>query len=115
MPFAAENTMMIVGLVSFGVIAWLFCAFSLASLARGAGRSHNVWMVVGLLTGPVGLAVGYLYLRTSGERHRRRRYGERGKYDVPEMIRCPKCGESVPRSFDTCQFCKERLQAGRRR
>lgn len=115
MPFAAENTLMIVALASMGVLAWLFCAFTAASLARSNGQSYNVWLVIGLLTGPIGLAVVYFYLRVSGERYRRTRYGEGHQYDIPEMIRCPKCGESVPRSFDNCQFCGAPLHHGRRR
>lgn len=115
MPFAAENTVMIVGLASMGAIAWLFCAFSLAALARGQGQSYNLWLLVGVVTGPLGLAAGYGYFRATGERYRRSRYGEGGKYDIPEMIKCPGCGQSVPRSFEECQFCRRPLHAGKRR
>ncbi len=115
MPFAADKTMMVIGLVSMGVLAWLFCAFTLAALARGVGQSYNLWMFVGLVTGPVGLVAGYLYFRVTGERYRRSRYGEGGKYDLPEMVRCPACGESIPRSYEVCQFCRQPLHAGKRR
>ena len=115
MPFAADNSLMIIGLVLVGVLAWLFCAFTLAAMARSVGQNYNLFMVIGLLTGPVGLAAGYIYFRVTGERYRRSRYGEGGKYDVPEIIRCPSCGQSVPRSYDYCQFCDAPLHAGRRR
>jgi hypothetical protein len=114
MPVAATNTTMIVGLASVGVLVWLFCAFSTASLARTNGRSYNLWLLVGLLTGPLGLGFSYLYYRVTGERYRRTRYGEGHHYDIPEMVRCPSCNESVPRSFESCQFCGAPLHRGRR-
>lgn len=115
MPLAAEDTLKIAGLVSMGAILWLFCAFTIAARARGVGQSYRLWLFVGLVTGPVGLVAGYLYFKVAGERYRRSRYGEGGKYDIPEMIRCQGCGQSIPRSFEECQFCGRPLHAGKRR
>lgn len=115
MPFAAENTLMILGLGSMALLAWLFCAFSASSLARANGQSGGLWLAIGLLTGPLGLAAIYFYIRITGERYRRERYGDGGQYNLPEMVRCPGCGQSVPRSFDACQFCGAPLHGGKRR
>lgn len=115
MCFAASNTIMIVGLVSCGVLLWLFCGFTLAGMGRSNGENYNLWMLIGMLTGPVGLGFGWLYFRMTGERHRRIRYGAGHHYDMPEIIRCPNCGQSVPSGFDTCQFCKSPLHGRGRR
>lgn len=114
MPFAAENTMMIIALASTGILAWLFCAYSAASLARSNGHSYNLWLAIGLLSGPVGLAVIYFNIRITGERYRRTRYGDGQQYDLPEIVQCPKCDQSVPRSFESCQFCGAPLHGGKR-
>ena len=117
MDTAATSTdkTMVIALVSIAVLGWLFCAFSTSSLARANGRDHQVWFALGLLLGPLALVIGFLMFRSGGERQRRKRYGEGGQYDVPEMVRCPKCGESVPKSYGTCQFCGASLQPGKRR
>jgi hypothetical protein len=105
MPLAAENTTMIIALVASGVLIWLFCAYSAAAFARANGQSYNAWIVIGLMGGPITLAFAYLYFRTTGERHRRKRHGEGHRYDLPEIVRCNNCGQSVPSSFPQCQFC----------
>jgi hypothetical protein len=114
-PLAAENTVMIIALVSSGVLIWLFCAFSTAAVARASGQSYNIWLLIGFLGGPVSLAFVFLLSRVIGERHRRIRHGEGRRYDVPEMIRCPRCGQSVPSSFPRCQFCGSPLHGAKRR
>ena len=114
MPFAAENTMMIIALVSIGALVWLFCAYSAASLARSNGHSYGLWLAIGLLSGPVGLAVIYVTMRVSGERSRRTRYSDGEQYDLPGMIQCPGCKQSLPRSFESCQFCGAPLHIGKR-
>lgn len=112
--FAASNTVMVVALVASGILLWLFCAFTLASMARSNGENYSLWMIIGFMTGPLGLGVGWVYFRYTGERHRRIRYGAGHHYDMPEMIRCPGCGQSVPSGFQTCQFCHTPLH-GRHR
>jgi len=115
MPFAAEDTLMMVALASMGILLWLFCAYSAGSLARSNGHSYNLWLAIGLLSGPVGLAAIYLNIRITGERYRRTRYGDGQQYDLPEIVQCPKCNQSVPRAFESCQFCGAPLHGGKPR
>lgn len=115
MYFAAENTIMIAGLVSIGVIVWLFCMYSTANIARSNGENPTIWFVVGLLAGPVGLGFAWLYFRLTGERYRRIRHGAGHRYDMPEIIQCPGCRQSVPSAYQTCQFCGASLHSGRGR
>jgi hypothetical protein len=105
MYFAASNTIMIVALVSAGALLWLFCMYTLGNMARANGENRTLWMLIGLFTGPVGLAFGWLYFRLTGERYRRIRHGAGKQYDMPEIVKCPGCGQSVPSAFHTCQFC----------
>ena len=114
MYFAATNTVMVLALVGLGIVLWLFCAYSAAAMARTNGESDGLWLFIGLATGPIGLGAAWRYFRMSGERHRRIRYGAGHTYDMPEIIRCPGCGQSVPSAFETCQFCNSPLH-GRRR
>jgi hypothetical protein len=113
MYFAATNTTMVIALVSCGILAWLFCAYSCSNLARGNGESTTLWFAIGLFTGPLGLAVAAVYFRLAGERHRRIRHGAGHKYDMPEIMRCPGCGQSVPSAYSTCQFCGAPLHSRR--
>jgi hypothetical protein len=115
MHFAAENTVRNIGLIASAVLIWLFCAFSTAAVARANGRGYHLWLFIGLLGGPVAFAFAYLFFRITGERHRRIRHGEKRQYDVPEMVRCPGCGQSVPGSFTRCQFCGSPLHGGAKR
>jgi hypothetical protein len=111
--YASTNTVMVIAFVACGVIAWLFCMYTAGNIARTNGGNYSLWMAIGFLTGPVGLAFSWSYFRLTGERHRRIRYGAGKKYDMPEIIQCPNCGQSVPSAFDTCQFCHAPLH-GRR-
>ena len=115
MPLAASNTIAIIGITSVAVILWLFCAFSAANTARSNGQSYNAWLLAGLVGGPVTWLFGALYFRFAGERSVRARHSERGQADLPEIIRCTSCGQSVPSSFKTCQFCGQPLHSRKRR
>jgi hypothetical protein len=112
---SSNDTMMVIALVSFAVLGWLFCAFYTAGRARANGRNYHLWLTIGLLLGPIAFVLSLVLFRSIGERHRRQRYGEGGKYDVPEMMTCPGCGESVPRSYGSCQFCGASLSRGKRK
>jgi hypothetical protein len=114
MYFAASNTLAIVAVVSLAILGWLFCGFTAAAMARTNGENYNLWLIIGILTGPLGLFAAWAYFRYSGERHRRIRYGAGHQYDMPEIIRCPGCGQSVPSAFEACQFCHTHLH-GRNR
>lgn len=113
MYFAASNTVMVIALVSSGILFWLFCMFTTAGMARANGQSYNLWLLIGLFTGPLGLLFAWLFFRFSGERHRRIRHGAGHQYDMPEIIQCPGCKQSIPSGFHTCQFCGTPLH-GRR-
>ena len=115
MPLGAEDTVMIIAVSASAFLIWLFCGFSTASIARTNGSSYNVWLLAGLLGGPVALVVAYLYFRHAGERHRLARYSEGGRYNLPEMTQCPRCDQSVPASFQNCQFCGAPLHRKGRR
>jgi hypothetical protein len=104
-PLGAENTVMLIAVVASGVIIWLFCAFSTASIARTNGASYNAWLLAGFVGGPVALLIAYLYFRYAGERYRLARHSDGGRYNLPEIMQCPHCDQSVPSSFDKCQFC----------
>lgn len=112
--YFASNTVMVIALVASGVLVWLFCAFSAAALARSNGESYNLWLLIGVVTGPLGLLFARLYFRVSGERYRRIRHGAGRQYDMPEIIECPGCRQSVPSGFHTCQFCGTPLHGKRR-
>ena len=112
--YFASNTVMVIALVASGVLVWLFCAFSAAAQARSNGESYNLWLLIGLVTGPLGLLFAWLYFRLSGERYRRIRHGAGRQYDMPEIIECPGCRQSVPSGFHTCQFCGTPLHGKRR-
>lgn len=94
-----------IAIIAVTVVAWLFCMYTTAELGRSNGQSYGLWVTIGFLTGPFGLAFAFIYFRLTGERHRRMRYGVGGKSDLPEIIRCPQCGQSVPSAFECCQFC----------
>lgn len=113
MLFAAVEISRI-ALVAVGVLVWFGCAFYTAGMARNNGSNYHLWLLIGVLTGPLGLVFGYLYLKMTSERSRRIRYGEGGKSDIAEMVHCPNCGESVPRSFVDCQFCGASLSRKKR-
>ena len=115
MPFGAEETIMIIAVAASAVLIWLFCAFSTVSVARNSGDANSAWLLAGFLGGPVALAFTYLYFRYLGEQHRVARHGEGGRYNLPEMIQCPRCNQSVPSSFQDCQFCGAPLHRRGRR
>ncbi len=94
-----------IALISIAVIGWLFCAFYTAETANSYGADYTFWLLLGILTGPLSVPLAVLYFRLSGERYRRRRYSVDGKSDLPRMVRCLRCGEMVPESFERCQFC----------
>ncbi|MFH1150446.1 MAG: hypothetical protein V1748_08220 [Actinomycetota bacterium] len=102
-----------IAIIAVGIVVWLFCMYTCAELARSNGQSYGLWVTIGFLTGPIGLAFAWAYFRLTGERHRRIRYGVGGKSDLPEIIQCPRCGQSVPSAFECCQFCGSPLH-GRR-
>lgn len=112
--FFAEVEFSKIALVSVAVLAWLGCSFYTAGMARNSGKSYHLWLLIGFLTGPVGLLFGYVFLHLTSERTRRIHYGEGGRSDIAEMVKCPNCGQSVPRSFGECQFCGASLY-GRKR
>ncbi|MHB8896656.1 MAG: hypothetical protein ACYC99_15985 [Candidatus Geothermincolia bacterium] len=112
--YFAANTIMIVALISCAVLFWLFCMFTTANIARSNGENYNLWMLIGLFTGPVGLLFTLVYFRFSGERYRRIRHGAGKTYDMPEIVQCPGCGQSVPSGFNSCQFCGAALHGHRR-
>jgi hypothetical protein len=114
MPFCAENTLMIIAVSGSAVLVWLFCAFSAASIARDNGYNYNLWLLIGFLGGPIALAGTYLYFVRAGERHRLARHSDGGRYGLPEMIHCPQCKQSVPSSYDDCQFCGAPLHRKRK-
>jgi len=103
-----------IAIISVAVVAWLFCAFSAAEIARTNGGSYNFWLLVGLMTGPLGLALTYGYYRLTGERYRRYRHGVGRRSDLPEMTRCPGCGEWVPIGYERCQFCGTEIHGKKR-
>lgn len=109
MSYAANETLPLVAVISLAVIAWLACAFKVAGIASNNDANYQLWAILGLLTGPVGLAISYFYFRATGERHRTARYSVSGKDDLPQMISCPRCHQSVPRIYEACQFCGEPL------
>lgn len=98
-----------IALILVAVLAWLGCALYAGGVARNNGESYQLWFVIGLLAGPVGLVVCVLFFRTSGERRRRMKFGSPQEGNLPEMTRCPRCNRSVPVSFEQCQFCGEPL------
>lgn len=109
LSYVAKVTLAQVAIVSIAVIAWLACAFRAASIASNNDANYQLWAVLGLLTGPVGLAISYFYFRVTGERHRTARYSVSGRGDLPQMISCPGCHQSVPRIYESCQFCGQPL------
>lgn len=87
------------------VVAWLACTFYAAGRASNNDANYWGWTALGLLTGPLGAAIAYVYFRNAGESKRIKRYSVDGREDMPRIITCPGCGESVPLSYECCQFC----------
>jgi len=99
-----------IAMICVAVLAWLGFAFYTGGIGRNNGQSYHVWLLIGFLTGPVGLLFAFVYFRMAGERGVRHRYGDDDGVDVlPTMIRCPSCGETVPSRFETCQFCQAKI------
>lgn len=98
-----------IAIISLAVIGWFACAFYAGGMARNEGMSYHLFWMIGFLTGPLGLAFSLIYFRMTGERYRRERFSVKGTHDIPEMERCPQCGQAVPVSYDCCQFCGEPL------
>ncbi len=109
MRFVAMELAVVAGIV-VAVVIWGASAFYCGGIARNNGKSYNLWFVLGILGGPFALGVAYLFFVASGERHRRMRYADRKAGNFPEIVQCPRCKQSVPTSFDTCQFCGEPLR-----
>jgi ribosomal protein L32 len=110
----ANITLATVALLCIVVVLWLACAFYAAGRANNNGANYYYWTMIGLLSGPIGAAVAFFYFRAESERSRTRRYSEDGKGDVPKMISCPNCGESIPRVYEACQFCGKPVLKHRR-
>lgn len=114
--YFAEVSIARIAIYSVIVVVWFFCAFNAAAIARNNGESYGVWLVIGLLTGPFGLAFTAIFFWFTGERRRRLRHGRKERADfLPDIVNCPKCGSSVPSSYERCQFCGARLKRKHRR
>src|SRR5665647_2380367 len=113
--FIASVSVPLIAGIAIAVVFWFWCAFTAAAISRANGQSYNLWLLIGIVTGPIGLIIAYMTGRATGERHRRIRHGEGHKYDMPEMMQCPHCGQSVPSHFESCQFCRAPLHQKRRR
>ncbi len=94
-----------IAVISIAVLGWFFCAFYTAETANTYGSDYSLWLIIGILLGPASIPLALIYFRLSGERYRRRKYSVDGKSDLPKMVRCTRCGEFVPESFERCQFC----------
>lgn len=105
MIFLGNITLAQVAAASLIVVAWLACAFYAAGRASNNDANYWGWTTLGLLTGPLGAAIAYVYFRNAGESKRIKRYSVDGREDMPRIITCPGCGESVPLSYECCQFC----------
>lgn len=104
-----------IALICVAVLAWLACAFYAAGTARNNGESYNLWLIIGVLTGPLGLVFALVYFRLTGERYRRRRYAAEEKSDIAAVTRCPNCNQVIPVTFERCQFCGCPLDRRKRR
>jgi uncharacterized membrane protein len=102
-----------VAIVLVAVLVWVGCALYTAGTARNNGGSYGLWLLVGFITGPLGLVFGMVYFGLTGERHRRVRAGIGEKSDIARVERCPGCHELVPVTYESCQFCGTPLSKGK--
>jgi len=109
LTFSAGLSLAQASVILVAVMLWVACALKAAGIAHNNDGNYQLWAAVGLLTGPVGLAASYFYFRATGERHRTARYSVDGRSDLPQMTSCPKCGQSVPKIYENCQFCGQPL------
>jgi len=103
--FLAAVNLAVIAVISLGAVAWLWCAFWVGATARSNGERYGLWLLIGFATGPLGVVIAYFYFRSTGERRRRTRHSVDRQSDIPMMMTCPNCHQSVPTSYDACQFC----------
>lgn len=104
-----------IALVCVAALVWVGSAFWAAGYARDNGGDYGLWLLIGTLTGPLGLIASFLYFRVESDKQRRARHSVKGTHDIPEMMPCPNCGQHIPSGFERCQFCGADLRHGRRR
>lgn len=95
---------------------WLLCGIGAASIAQGRGASGCLWFGIGVLLGPLGLALAF----TAGSQkecpHCRKKIH-------PGATKCPFCQSSLenaavapvvprPQASDYCRNCGRPLLAG---
>ena len=103
-----------IAIISTAVVVWFGAAFYAAGYARNNGGDYSLWIIIGIITGPVGLIAALVYYGLAGETQQRSRHSVKGSHDIPEMVPCPDCKEMVPSGFDACQFCGAELTRRRR-
>ena len=67
------------------VFAWLFFGIVSAAIAWHRGSSTVAFFIVGLLLGPIGILIAWLFTGT----------------------RCPTCRRKISASATTCRYCRD--------
>jgi hypothetical protein len=80
------------------VLAWMAVAAWIYLDARDKGSAAPAWLLLGLLTGPVALAVWLIYSYTQGT------------FPAVKPKPCPGCGADVPRGAAFCVRCGHALR-----
>jgi hypothetical protein len=86
------------------ILLWLFCGIMSAVIAASRGRSGGAWLLLGMLIGPLALAVALLPTAEAKLQAQARQEGQ-----ALGWRKCPFCAEVVREEAAVCRYCQREL------
>ena len=80
------------------ILIGIVCGLVSSYLANEKGRNWLVWLIVGFLTGPIGLILILLWPKDQ------KTLDQKALFDG-ELKKCPVCAELVKAEASKCRFC----------